>query len=216
MSDRTKHILFIDESGNHDLGNIDAKWPIFVLVGLLVGESYYAKTLARRVRELKLSNDLSANTVLHSRDIRRRERSFAFLRDAGARERLYEALNDVFSKSRIRIFAVIIDKARLAGRWIFPPNPYDASLSQLLSLVCGPPGSPTAWRPNVVRISAERRGEERSRIAIYKLSISDSGSLACRATERAGFSRDARSRSGGCSQLESTLYQNRAPWRDWN
>lgn len=163
MNPRTRHLLFLDESGTHDMAKIDARWPIFVLVGLLVGESYYAKTLTPRIRALKRSHGLPTNTVLHSRDIRRWEGSFAFLRDQPAREEFYAALNNLFANARIRLFAVIIDKARLAERWMFPPSPYDVSLSQLLSLVCGPPGIPTPWRPNVVRISAERRGKVEDR-----------------------------------------------------
>ncbi len=32
----TRHLLYIDESGGHDLAHVDSNWPIFVLVGLLV------------------------------------------------------------------------------------------------------------------------------------------------------------------------------------
>jgi len=47
---------------------------------------------------------------------------------------------------------------RLRSRFVVPVNPYDVSLSQLLSLICGPPGTPAPWRPNVVKIVAESRG----------------------------------------------------------
>jgi hypothetical protein len=54
---------------------------------------------------------------------------------------------------------VAIDKRKLLERFIAPLNPYDISLSQLLSVVCGPPGMPGAWRPSVLRIVAESRGK---------------------------------------------------------
>ena len=38
MITRTSYLLFIDESGTHDLRNVDPRWPAFVLLGLLVGE----------------------------------------------------------------------------------------------------------------------------------------------------------------------------------
>ena len=41
---------------------------------------------------------------------------------------------------------------------MFPPNPYDVSLSQLLSLTCGASATPSVWRPKVARIVAEGRG----------------------------------------------------------
>lgn len=130
MIRRTRHLLYVDEAGTHDMKHIDSNWPVFVLVGLLVGETYYAKTLVPRIKEFKAAHGLATGVVLHSREIRRWEGPFEFLKDA-----------------------------RLANRWLFSPNPYDVSLSQLLSLVCGPPGTPSPWRPNVVKIIAERRGK---------------------------------------------------------
>ena len=76
MRKPTQYLLFIDESGSHDMQNVDPKWPVFVLVGLLVGEKYYAKTFVRRVRALKQRHGLSTSAVLHSRDIRRLGRPF--------------------------------------------------------------------------------------------------------------------------------------------
>lgn len=155
----TRHLLFLDESGTHDMRRVDPNWPVFVLVGLLVGEKYYQQVLVRRVRQLKLSHGLPTETVLHSRDIRRCEGPFAFLTQSDeVKQAFYEDINRLVSELRIRLYSVVIDKRRLQSRFRVPVNPYDVSLSQLLSLVCGPPGIPTVWRPNVVRIMAESRG----------------------------------------------------------
>lgn len=159
MTRPTRHLLYIDESGGHDLAHVDPNWPIFVLVGLLVGETYYAKTLVPRVKEFKLRHGLGKDTPLHSRDIRRHEGSFQFLGDSELREAFYEDLNRLVGSLRIRLFAVIVRKALLSHTYMFPPNPYYVSLGQMLSLVCGPPGTPTPWRPRVAKIVAERRGK---------------------------------------------------------
>ena len=154
----TRHLLYIDESGGHDMEHVDPNYPVFVLLGLLVGEKYYARTLVPRVKAVKEQNGLDRGVLLHSSSIRRQEREFAALSDVSRRNRFYESLNKMFRTSRIRIYAVVIDKRRLKERYILPPDPYDVSLSQLLSLTCGPPGTPTVWRPNVDRIVAESRG----------------------------------------------------------
>ncbi len=145
------------------MGHLDPNWPVFVLLGLLVGETYYAKTLAPRLKRFKGEHGLSKDVVLHSRDIRRHEGPFVFLSDPRRREAFYEGINALFTSLRIRLYAVVIHKNRLAGRFIFSPNPYDVSLGQLLSLVCGPPGTPGPWRPNVTKIVAERRGKREDR-----------------------------------------------------
>ncbi len=143
---------------------VDPNWPVFALVGLLVGERYYQQVLVPRVKRLKLAHGLPREAVLHSRDIRRCEGHFAFLTQSDeAKQAFYEDMNALMSNLRIRLYSVVIDKRRLQSRFVVSINPYDVSLSQLLSLVCGPPGIPTAWRPNVVRIIAESRGRREDR-----------------------------------------------------
>ena len=158
VTSRTRHILFIDESGGHDLKFVDPNYPVFVLVGLLVGEAYYAKTLVPRVKALKAANGFARSVVLHSSSIRRHEEPFQSLNDAARRVQFYEALNCVFQTGRFRIYGVVIDKMRLSQRFLVSPNPYDISLSQLLSLTCGAPETPTINRPSISRIVAESRG----------------------------------------------------------
>ncbi len=139
---------------------VDPNWPIFLLAGLLVGEQYYAKNLSPRIKELKRRYSLDKTDVLHSRDIRRCEGAFRFLADSPeTKSRFYNDLTAVFQTSRIRLYAVAIDKRRLSSRFIVPVNPYNMSLNQLLSLICGPPGTPSVWRPSVSQIVAECRGK---------------------------------------------------------
>jgi hypothetical protein len=138
---------------------VDPNWPVFVLIGLLVGETYYQKTLVPRVKQLKIKHQLAPHTVLHSREIRRCEGDFAFLARFPERKgTFYQDINQLFMTLRIRLFCVVIDKQKLRSRFLVPVSPYDVSLSQLLSLVCGPPGTPSPNRPNVTRIIAESRG----------------------------------------------------------
>lgn len=166
----TKYLLFLDECGSHDLAHVDPKWPLFVLVGLLVGETYYTKTLFRRVRALKARHGLRKDTLLHSREIRRQEGDFSFLGDQGRRARFYDDINRLFAGLRVGLYGVVIDKQRLQNLYLIPPNPYDISLSQILSLVCGPPGVLGFRRRNVVRIVAESRGkvEDKQLQAVYQ------------------------------------------------
>lgn len=156
---RTSYLLFVDESGTHDMVNVDPKFPLFVLLGLLVGETYYAKTLSRRVREFKRDHLGTPDAVLHSADIRRCEGPFQFLRsDAKRKQAFYDGLNELFHEARLRIFAVAINKPGLKRRYLMPPNPYNVSLSQLLSVSLGPPRLPGPSRPRIARITAESRG----------------------------------------------------------
>ena len=138
--------------------HVDPNYPVFVLVGLLVGETYYSRTLVPRVKAVKEQNGFDRAVLLHSSSIRRHEREFSVLSDSNRCNRFYESLNKMFRTSRIRVYAVVIDKQRLRERLIWAPDPYNVSLSLLLSLTCGRRGMPTPWPPNVARIVAESRG----------------------------------------------------------
>lgn len=110
-------------------------------------------------RALKFRHFGTYELILHSYDIRKHLGVFAPLRDDELRNLFYEDLNRLFLKSRIRLFGVIIDKRRLSAKFLTPVNPYDVSVSQLLSVVCGPPRAIGVNRPIVRRIVAESRGK---------------------------------------------------------
>lgn len=160
MRSRTSYVLCLDECGTHDMENVDPTFPVFVLVGVLVGQIYYHRTLVPRVRAFKQRHCPNPKALLHSRDIRRRTGDFTFLGQSDdRRQRFYEGINELFAGLRIRLFASVIDKRRLRKRFISPVNPYEVSISQLLSLVCGPPGLPGPWRPRLAAVLAEARGK---------------------------------------------------------
>jgi len=161
MRPRTNYLLFVDECGTHDMQHVDANFPIFVLVGLLVGEVYYAKSLVPRVKALKVSHFGKSDVVLHSRDIRRRQGDFEIFRTTPERKPPFDAaIGNLVLRARIRLFAVAIDKMRLRRHSLLPLNPYDVSLSQLLSAVLGPPRIVGPSRPMVSKIVAESRGRK--------------------------------------------------------
>lgn len=157
----TKYLCFIDECGTHDMKTIQTDFPVFTLVGLLVAERYYQKTLVPRVKAFKIKYFGDDDIILHSREIRRLERRFSVLKaDVTRKELFYQELNEIIALARLRIYAVVIDKQLLLKRFIFPMNPYDVSLHQQISLICGPPGILGINRPQVSNIIAESRGRD--------------------------------------------------------
>jgi len=46
------HFLFLDESGDHGLKNIDTNFPVFVLCGIIISETEYYN-LIRDFNDLK-------------------------------------------------------------------------------------------------------------------------------------------------------------------
>jgi hypothetical protein len=165
IAPRTNHLLFLDECGTHDLTHVDPQFPVFVLAGVLVGERYCTRSVVPRIQSLKRRHRLGATNVLHSRDIRRCHGPFAYLQDNEERKlALYSDINGLFDGLRFRLVASVIDQRRLLRRFICPVNPYEISISQLLSLTCGAPGTPGPSRPRISQIIAENRGKAPDRL----------------------------------------------------
>ena len=78
MNNPTKYYLFLDESGDHGLGNIDPTFPVFVLSGILISEENY-EILNKQFNGLKNKHWGEKKVILHSRDIRKCEKEFQIL-----------------------------------------------------------------------------------------------------------------------------------------
>lgn len=104
-----KYSLFIDESGDHGLVNLDPNFPVFLLCGMLVSNSNYQR-IRDQVNEVKHGFWGNKTVILHSRDIRKCEKEFQILFDLELKQQFYEQLNEVITSSDYTIFASAIRK----------------------------------------------------------------------------------------------------------
>lgn len=104
-----KYTLFIDESGDHGLGNIDPNFPVFVLCGIIVSEQDY-DVLRRATNDIKLRFWNNVNVVFHSRDIRKCNNEFSILFDLDIKKQFYEAINTIISSNNYCIISSAIKK----------------------------------------------------------------------------------------------------------
>ncbi|WP_149274970.1 DUF3800 domain-containing protein [Pareuzebyella sediminis] len=106
-----KYILFIDESGDHGLVNLDPNFPVFLLCGMLVSEPNYV-SLRDEINVIKRGFWNNKTVILHSRDIRKCEKEFQILFDLKLKQQFYEQLNEVITSSNYTVFASAIRKDR--------------------------------------------------------------------------------------------------------
>lgn len=67
------YYLFIDESGDHGLANIDPAFPVFVLCGILISHKNYI-ILDDSFNTIKEELWNNRKVIFHSRDIRKCEK----------------------------------------------------------------------------------------------------------------------------------------------
>lgn len=127
-----KYYLFIDESGDHGLKNIDTSFPVFLLCGVLISENEYSK-INSAIDKTKLKYWNNKNVILHSRDIRKCNNEFAILFDLKIKEQFYNDINTILTANNYKIICSAIDKISFIKKYgKLEDDVYEIALSFIL------------------------------------------------------------------------------------
>lgn len=103
-------ILFLDESGDHNLQVVDPAYPLFVLGGIVVDKGYAEGELSERIAAFKRNLFGREDIVLHTSDITRNRNGFEGLKDPVFRARFYDEMNVLMRDLRYSVVACVVRK----------------------------------------------------------------------------------------------------------
>ena len=126
-----KYYLFLDESGDHGLSNINPDFPIFLLCGVLFSHDNYMAFDAS-MNHIKQRFWNTNNVVLHSRDIRKHQNEFKILFDLEVKRLFYDEIDKLISDNEYVIIADGIQKNDFIKLYGKLPNVYELSLSFII------------------------------------------------------------------------------------
>ena len=130
-------VLFLDESGDHNLTVIDPQYALFVLGGVVVDMDYAEGELTRDLNTFKQEMFGRSDIVLHTADITRNRNGFERMKEPAFRERFYEELNALMRKLNYMVVACAIRKDEHLSRYgIAALDPYLLSLDVLVERLC--------------------------------------------------------------------------------
>lgn len=130
-------VMFLDESGDHSLTVIDPQYPLFVLGGVVVDQSYAEGPLSDAVRLFKRRVFGREDICLHTADIVRNRNGFEAMRESSFREKFYRELNALMAQLEYKVVACAIRKdAHLARYGLAALDPYMLSLDILVERFC--------------------------------------------------------------------------------
>ena len=127
-----RYIVFLDESGDHSMENIDKNFPVFALLMLVCELGDYTRKIIPAVVEFKMEECGSEAVIIHSRDIRKATGDFGFMQNPERRMRVYTALNGLMKDMPYGIIAAVIHKIKHKEKYLYPYHPYHLSLEFLL------------------------------------------------------------------------------------
>lgn len=126
-------VLFLDESGDHNLSVIDPEYPVFVLGGVILDKKYAEGELTDALNEFKEEVFGSTEVVLHTADITRNRNGFERMQDTGFRNRFYQRLNDLMRNLTYSVVACVVRKEEHLARYgLAALDPYLLSLDVLV------------------------------------------------------------------------------------
>lgn len=121
-------VLFLDESGDHNLSVINSEYPIFVLAGTVFDLDYY-KEAKIKIEKAKQELFSKEKIILHTADIYRNRNGFEKLKDRNFREKFYSKINKLVDSLNFKIIATAILKKKLLDRYgLSAIDPYLLSL----------------------------------------------------------------------------------------
>lgn len=123
---KNKYIVFVDESGDHNLTFHDPNYPIFCLAFCVFEINEYENTIIKMVEELKLKYFNDPMVILHEREIRKFISPFNFSKDIG--NAFMEDLSSLIEKTPFTLIASVIRKADHKSQYYYAENPYSLSL----------------------------------------------------------------------------------------
>lgn len=130
-------VMFLDESGDHNLETIDPQYPMFVLGGVIVDLKHEQSVIDLELKEFKKDFFGNDNIVLHTADITRNRNGFEKLIESNVRTLFYERLNGLMKKWEYKVVACAVHKDQHMEKYgLSALDPYMLALNILVERFC--------------------------------------------------------------------------------
>ena len=114
LSEFSKYIVYVDESGDHSLQSIDEQYPIFVLAFCVFHKRHYSEAIVPALEKFKFNHFGHDQVVLHENEIRRRKGLFNIFKGKAHYERFIGELTSIIDYSKFILISTTIDKRELS------------------------------------------------------------------------------------------------------
>lgn len=130
-------VLFLDESGDHNLSVIDPQYPLFVLGGVVMDLAYAKGPATDAINTFKQEIIGDESVHLHTADITRNRNGFERLKESAFRGEFYDKLNTLMKTLEYEVLACVIKKEEHLQRYgMAAVDPYMMGLDILVERFC--------------------------------------------------------------------------------
>jgi hypothetical protein len=104
------YVIYVDESGDHGLVNINDDYPVFVLALCIFRVSDYIENVVPSMQRFKFKHFKHDMVILHERDIRKSLGPFKLLFENEIRTKFMEDLTELIGLAPFEIISCVVDK----------------------------------------------------------------------------------------------------------
>jgi hypothetical protein len=157
------YIVYVDESGDPNLSNINPVFPMFCLSFCVVEKSNYVSSIVPSFQNFKFKYFGHDLVVLHEHEIRKSKGKFTLLlTNSELRQQFYSDLTQLMTDADMNVIAGVIRKSALVKSYKDPYDPYRLALlfcmEKLLSYLLA-----KGQKDKIVDVIFESRGRNEDR-----------------------------------------------------
>lgn len=124
----SKYIVYVDESGDHNLQTIDEQYPLFVLAFCVFHKRHYSEHVVSALEKFKFNYFGHDQIILHENEIRKEKGAFNLFRSREQKLQFLDELTQIIENSNFILISCVIDKRALRKQADFESNPYHIAL----------------------------------------------------------------------------------------
>lgn len=125
----SKYIIYVDESGDHNLQTIDDQYPLFVLAFCVFHKRHYSEQVVSALEKFKFNHFGHDQIILHENEIRKEKGIFNIFRSREQKLQFLDELTGIIDHSKFILISCVIDKRALRKQADVESNPYHIALS---------------------------------------------------------------------------------------
>jgi hypothetical protein len=119
--------MFIDESGEANTANVDIRFNIFVLCGILFSEESY-KSFDNDLKALKIKHFGSDKVIFHSIKMRSKKGAFTIFQNENVLHEFYRDIEVIFTRHKYTVISCIVNKDKYRYRYPDKNHAYEEAL----------------------------------------------------------------------------------------
>jgi hypothetical protein len=121
------YVVYVDESGDHSLKNINSRYPVFALSFCIFKKNNYLKTV-EQFQNFKFKHFGHDIVILHENEIRRDRGIFSKFKTKDTKNKFIAELTGIIKQQDFTIIATVIDKKALTKKYANAHNPYNIAM----------------------------------------------------------------------------------------